>query len=231
MGGFDSRGHVAAGVCAVKVKTAFMVATRGGVCSIEASVLTHSLPNMAKRTSSKTVHTAPAASSCAYDLKQIREIVGLMAENDLTYFHSEQKGAKLELRRGSDLNTIKDFIKNMPMASAAPVAVAAAPAPAPAVAALAAAPAASAAAPAKSEPIGPTINSPMVGTFYRAAAPGEKSFANVGDVVDENSNVCIIEAMKVMNEIKAETRGTIARILVEDGKPVQYGQPLFELKA
>lgn len=184
---------------------------------------------MAKRTSSKTVNTAPAASSCAYDLKQIREIVGLMAENDLTYFHSEQKGAKLELRRGSDLNTIKDFIKNMPMASAAPVAVAAAPAPV--VAAHAAAPAASAAASAKSEPIGPTINSPMVGTFYRAAAPGEKSFANVGDVVDENSNVCIIEAMKVMNEIKAETRGTIARILVEDGKPVQYGQPLFELKA
>lgn len=71
----------------------------------------------------------------------------------------------------------------------------------------------------------------MVGTFYRSAAPGEKPFVNVGDIVDENSNVCIIEAMKVMNEIKAETRGTIARILVEDGKPVQYGQPLFELKA
>ncbi|WP_395718045.1 acetyl-CoA carboxylase biotin carboxyl carrier protein [Prosthecobacter sp.] len=184
---------------------------------------------MAKRTTSKPVSPAPAASSCAYDLKQIREIVGLMAENDLTYFHSEQKGAKLELRRGSDLNTIKDFIKNMPMASAAPVAVAAAPTPvaaaAPSVAAPAPAPA------AKSEPVGPTINSPMVGTFYRAAAPGEKPFANVGDVVDENSNVCIIEAMKVMNEIKAETRGTIARILVEDGKPVQYGQPLFELRA
>jgi acetyl-CoA carboxylase biotin carboxyl carrier protein len=184
---------------------------------------------MAKRTTSKPVSPAPAASSCAYDLKQIREIVGLMAENDLTYFHSEQKGAKLELRRGSDLNTIKDFIKNMPMASAAPVAVAAAPTPvaaaAPSVAAPAPAPA------AKSEPVGPTINSPMVGTFYRAAAPGEKPVANVGDVVDENSNVCIIEAMKVMNEIKAETRGTIARILVEDGKPVQYGQPLFELRA
>lgn len=229
MGGLGSRDHGATGVCPVKVKTAFMVATRGGVCSIATSVLTHSPSNMAKRTTTKPVTTAPAASSCAYDLKQIREIVGLMAENDLTYFHSEQKGAKLELRRGSDLNTIKDFIKNMPMAAAAPVAVAAAPAPV--VAALAAAPAASAAAPAKSEPIGPTINSPMVGTFYRAAAPGEKSFANVGDVVDENSNVCIIEAMKVMNEIKAETRGTIARILVEDGKPVQYGQPLFELKA
>jgi len=186
---------------------------------------------MAKRTTSKPVSPAPAASSCAYDLKQIREIVELMAENDLTYFHSEQKGAKLELRRGSDLNTIKDFIKNMPMASAAPVAVAAAPAPVVTAAPIAAPAAAPAAATAKNDPIGPTINSPMVGTFYRAAAPGEKAFASVGDAVDENSNVCIIEAMKVMNEIKAETRGTIARILVEDGKPVQYGQPLFELKA
>ncbi len=183
---------------------------------------------MAKRTTTKPVSTAPAASPCAYDLKQIREIVELMAENDLTYFHSEQKGTKLELRRGSDLNTIKDFIKNMPMAAAAPVPVAAA-APMPVVAA--AVPPAASAAPAASDPVGPTINSPMVGTFYRAAGPDEKPFVNVGDVVDENSNVCIIEAMKVMNEIKAEARGTIARILVEDGKPVQYGQPLFELKA
>lgn len=184
---------------------------------------------MAKRTTSKPVSPALSTSSCAYDLKQIREIVELMAENDLTYFHSEQKGAKLELRRGSDINAVKDLLKNMPIASAAPMAVAAAPTPV-AVAAPSAAPAA-AAAPAKNEPVGPTINSPMVGTFYRSAAPGEKAFANVGDIVDENSNVCIIEAMKVMNEIKAEARGTIARVLVEDGKPVQYGQPLFELKA
>lgn len=186
---------------------------------------------MAKRTHTKSAAPAPAASACTYDLKQIREIVELMAANDLTYFHSEQKGAKLELRRGSDLNTIKDLLKNMPVAAAAaPVAVASAPAAAPAVAA--AAPSAPAASSTPSnEPVGPTINSPMVGTFYRSSAPGEKPFVNVGDIVDENSNVCIIEAMKVMNEIKAETRGTIARILVEDGKPVQYGQPLFELKA
>lgn len=210
-----------------------MVATPGGVCSIAESILTHSLPNMAKRTTSKPVSPAPATSSCAYDLKQIREIVELMAENDLTYFHSEQKGAKLELRRGSDFNAVKDLLKNMPMASAAPMTVAAAPAPVAVSAAPNAAPAAAPAASAPAnEPVGPTINSPMVGTFYRAAAPGEKPFANVGDIVDENSNVCIIEAMKVMNEIKPEgVRGVISRILVEDGKPVQYGQPLFELKA
>lgn len=180
---------------------------------------------MAKRTTSKPVSPSAPASSGAYDLKQIREIVELMAENDLTYFHSEQKDAKLELRRGADINTLKDLLKSMPAAAPIAAAPAASFAPAP-VAATPAAP-----APAIAEPAGPTINSPMVGTFYRAAAPGEKAFANVGDSVDENTNVCIIEAMKVMNEIKAEARGTIARILVEDGKPVQYGQPLFELKA
>ena len=179
---------------------------------------------MAKRTTTKPA--PPAVPTSAYDLKQIREIVGLMAENDLTYFHIEQKDAKLELRRGSDLESVKDLLKHMPVA-AAPAAVAAAPAP---IAHATAAPAV-AAAPTANDPVGPTINSPMVGTFYRSAAPGEKAFANIGDIVDENSNVCIIEAMKVMNEIKAEARGVIARVLVEDGKPVQYGQPLFELKA
>jgi acetyl-CoA carboxylase biotin carboxyl carrier protein len=184
---------------------------------------------MAKRTTSKPVSPANAASACTYDLKQIREIVGLMAENDLTYFHSEQKGSKLELRRGSDLNTVKELLQSMPVAAHAPVS--AAPAAVAHAPVSAAAPVAAPAAPIANDPVGPTINSPMVGTFYRSAAPGEKSFANIGDVVDENSNVCIIEAMKVMNEIKAEARGTIARVLVEDGKPVQYGQPLFELKA
>jgi acetyl-CoA carboxylase biotin carboxyl carrier protein len=70
----------------------------------------------------------------------------------------------------------------------------------------------------------------MVGTFYRSAAPGEKPFANVGDIVDENSNVCIIEAMKVMNEIKAEISGEILEVLVENGEPVEFGQPLFLVK-
>ncbi len=184
---------------------------------------------MAKRTTTKPASPASAASTCAFDLKQIREIVGLMAENNLTYFHSEQEGAKLELRRGSDLDAVKELLKSMPVATAAPVAMAAPHAPT-----AMAAPGLTGAAPtaaAADVAMGPTINSPMVGTFYRSATPGDKAFASVGDSVDENSNVCIIEAMKVMNEIKAEARGTIARVLVEDGKPVQYGQPLFELKA
>jgi len=160
----------------------------------------------------------------ALDLKQIRQIVALMAENNLTHFNFEREGSKIELRRGSDLEAARQLLACLP--AAAPAQMVAMPAAAPAAAPVAAAPAAAA-----SDPVGPTVNSPMVGTFYRSAAPGEKSFINVGDSVDENTTVCIIEAMKVMNEIKAEARGTIARVLVEDGKPVQYGQPLFELKA
>jgi len=177
--------------------------------------------------------SSAAAPSSNFDLAHIREIVGLMAENDLTLFHFEKQGSKLELRRGSDFDAAKELLKHLPAAqAAAPVAIAA---PAPAPVAAAASPAPVAAAPAAAAPSavsGPTINSPMVGTFYRATAPGEKPFANIGDTVDENTTVCIIEAMKVMNEIKPEgVRGTIVRILAEDGKPVQYGQPLFELKA
>lgn len=191
----------------------------------------------AKKAAAPAAKSAPksgAAAASNFDLAHIREIVGLMADNDLSYFHFEQKESKLEIRRGSDFAAAGDLLKHLPVPAAAPVAVAAAPAVAAPVAA-APAPAAAATAPAAaaapSGPAGPTINSPMVGTFYRSAAPGEKAFINVGDQVDENTTVCIIEAMKVMNEIKAEARGTIARILAEDGKPVQYGQPLFELKA
>lgn len=162
-------------------------------------------------------------------LKEIRQIVDLMSKNDLSVFHMENGAFKIKLRRGCDIEAAKDLLSKMPMThttvSAAPAPMAAAPVAHPAHAS--AAPAAS--APAE-EAHGPTINSPMVGTFYRATSPDEKPLVNIGDSVDENTVVCIIEAMKVMNEIKAEARGTIVRILVDDAKPVQYGQPLFELK-
>lgn len=169
------------------------------------------------------------AASANLDLKEITQIVDLMAKNDITFFQLERQDASIQLRRGNDVDALKDLLAKLP-ASQPQVVYGGAPAPA-AAPAPALAPAASPAA-VKVEPAnaGPTINSPMVGTFYRSSAPGEKAFGNVGDHVDANTTVCIIEAMKVMNEIKAETSGTIARILVEDGKPVQYGQPLFELK-
>jgi acetyl-CoA carboxylase biotin carboxyl carrier protein len=166
---------------------------------------------------------SPSPKESLLDLQEIRQIVALMAQNDLSFFNLEVGSFKIKLRRGSDMEAARDLLASMPLAnniSPAPAAPAAAPVsqgavPEPAAAAAAA---------------GPSINSPMVGTFYRAGSPGEKPFVSVGDSVDEGTTVCIIEAMKVMNEIKAEARGTIARVLAEDGKPVQYGQPLFELK-
>ncbi len=162
-----------------------------------------------------------AAEGSNLDLAEIQKIVELMAANNLSLFQWENADTAITLKRGTDVEDLKSLLGSMPSYGHA------APAPAPSLAP--AAPAAPAIAPA-TEDVGPAIHSPMVGTFYRAPGPNEKIFANIGDSVDENTTVCIIEAMKVMNEIKAEARGTIARVLVEDGKPVQYGQPLFQLK-
>jgi acetyl-CoA carboxylase biotin carboxyl carrier protein len=99
----------------------------------------------------------------------------------------------------------------MPQSAAAP---ALAPAAAPAVA-------------APAEPVGHTVKSPMVGTFYRSSAPGAKPFVEIGSQVKEGETICIIEAMKILNEIEADKGGTITQILVENGQAVEYGQPLF----
>lgn len=168
----------------------------------------------------------PSDKGANLDLAEIQKIVELMAANNVTLFQLEREDTAITLKRGHDIDGLSELLSKLPAAAPAPVAYAPA-----ALAPAASAPApAAAAAPAAEEPVGPSINSPMVGTFYRSSSPGEKPFVNVGDTVDENTTVCIIEAMKVMNEIKAETRGTIARLLAEDGKPVQYGQPLFQLK-
>ena len=144
------------------------------------------------------------------EFEQIRNLVSLMGEYNLTEFKIESEGCNLCIRRGSDVQTV-----------AAPV-VMAAPAPA---AAAAAAPAA--AAPAVEAKPAVTIDSPLVGSFYRAASPDAKPFVQIGDQVTPDTVIGIIEAMKVMNEIKAEKSGVIKEILVENGQPVEYGQPLF----
>lgn len=175
---------------------------------------------------------SPQTAASNLDLTEITQIVDLMAKNDITFFQLERTDASIQLRRGHDMDALKDLLSKLPASQPQVVygggVPAAAPVSAPAPAAAAPAPAAAKAE--SSTAMGPTINSPMVGTFYRSSAPGESAFVNVGDRVEANTTVCIIEAMKVMNEIKAETSGVIARILTEDGKPVQYGQPLFELK-
>jgi len=151
------------------------------------------------------------------DLKDIKELIALMRRNDLSELEIEQEGLRIKLKKGCD-----------PVFTHAP-AVYAAPAPQPAAAPASAAPAPAAPA-AEEAPKGRFITSPTVGTFYAAASPEANPYVEVGMEVNEDTVVGIIEAMKVMNEIKADTKGVVAEILVENGKPVQYGQPLFRLR-
>jgi acetyl-CoA carboxylase biotin carboxyl carrier protein len=151
------------------------------------------------------------------DLKEIRKIVELMNEHGLTHFDMAKEGFHLKLKKGQDLDSLRGLLGSF---QAAPVAL---PAAAPAGTA---APAAAAAPAQEGEP----ITSPMVGTFYRKPSPDSPVFINVGDVVSEGQTLCIIEAMKVMNEIKSEKSGTITAILADDGNPVQFGDILFRIK-
>ncbi|QHI68233.1 acetyl-CoA carboxylase biotin carboxyl carrier protein [Tichowtungia aerotolerans] len=148
------------------------------------------------------------------ELKDIKKVVQMMKENDLTEFLLEDESCTLQMKRGSD---------NAPQVIAAPQMVAApSVAPAPAVSA----PAAEAAPAAADEGL-VEITSPMVGTFYTAPSPDADAFVAVGAEVTADTVVCIVEAMKVMNEIKADVKGTIKKILVDNASPVQFGQPLF----
>jgi acetyl-CoA carboxylase biotin carboxyl carrier protein len=155
------------------------------------------------------------------DLKQIKQLIDLMQRSDLTEFAVEEEGFKIKIARASNSAAA-------PAVTYAPAPAAAAPAPAPAPAAPA--PSAAPAAPAGDEAGIIYVKSPMVGTFYKAASPESKAFAEIGTKITETSVVCIIEAMKIMNEIQSEVKGTIVEILVENGSPVEYGQKLFKVK-
>ncbi len=154
-------------------------------------------------------------------LEEIKNIVKLMSENDLTEFKIESEDMHLCIRRGSSNAgnaAPAPVIAAVPQPVVQPAAAAPAPAPAPVPA--------PAAAPNKDK----IIESPIVGTFYRSATPGADAFVKVGSKVEADQTVCIVEAMKVMNEIKAEKSGVIKEILVENGEPVEFGQPLFVLE-
>jgi len=154
-----------------------------------------------------------------FNFEQLREIIQLCRENDIAELTIQQHGTKISVKRG------------VPVVSSDVALVRPAPAIASAPEAAVAQPVAAAQPPAEAEgEKHVTITSPMVGTFYRAAAPDAAPFVEVDDPVKENSILCIIEAMKLMNEIKAETKGIVAKILVENGQPVEYGQPLFLIK-
>ena len=146
------------------------------------------------------------------DIDRIKSVIDLMREHELCEFAIEEKDFKLSLKRGSPA-VMMAVPQQM---AAAPAAPAAAPAPA-----------APAAAPAAAVEAGTPITSPLVGTFYRAGSPDAEPFVTVGSRVSKDTVVCIIEAMKVMNEIKAETSGVVKKILVENATVVQFGQPMF----
>ena len=149
-----------------------------------------------------------------------------MKRSELTEFAVEEEGFKLKIRRGATglpiVSTGRGSNSPFPSADTNPPMPLPAAAPAPAGSA-------SPVIPQEEAGVG-YIKSPMVGTFYRAASPESKPFADVGLKVVENSVVCIIEAMKIMNEIQAEAKGTILEVLVENGQPVEYGQRLFKIK-
>ena len=143
-------------------------------------------------------------------IEEIKAVAEIVAANDLAELKLEQDGFVLQIKRG-----LKTVVAAAPAIPAAPAAV---PAAAPAV---------PAAAPAEKRI---TIDAPLVGTFYRSSSPEAAPFVKIGDKVTPDSIVCIVEAMKVMNEIKAERSGIIKDILVENGNPVEFGQPLFVIE-
>ena len=161
------------------------------------------------------------------DIRKLKELIRLMVENELTEVDLKDEKETVSLRReGSQAPMVQmSPAPAAPLAAPAPAAPAAPPAPAPAAPAPAAAPA-SEPSPADTSNL-EQITSPMVGTFYSAAKPESPAFANVGDTVTADTTVCIVEAMKIFNEIKAEQSGVIEKVLVSNGDSVEFGQALF----
>jgi oxaloacetate decarboxylase alpha subunit len=159
------------------------------------------------------------------NLKEIKELIELLKDTDISELEIERSGVKVRIRKGGDVT----FHPTMPRMEYPPAAIVA-----PAVAEVAAPAPVSAAAervaePAKANQI--KVTAPIVGTFYRSSSPDKPAYVEVGDVVKKGQVLCIIEAMKLMNEIESETAGKVVQLLVENGSPVEYGQPLFVIES
>jgi acetyl-CoA carboxylase biotin carboxyl carrier protein len=148
------------------------------------------------------------------DLRKLKTLIDLVSESNVSELEITEAEGKVRIVKSGG-TVVQQYV---PAPVAAPVA------------APAAAPVAELPAPAAAAPTGHVVKSPMVGTFYRASSPGAKSFVEVGSVVKEGETICIIEAMKILNEIEADKSGTITRILGENGQAVEYGQPLFVIE-
>ena len=149
------------------------------------------------------------------DLRKLKTLIDLVSESNVSELEITEAEGKVRIVKSGG-TVVQQYVATPAPAAAAPAATAMAELPAPA-----------AAAPAQT---GHVVKSPMVGTFYRASSPGAKSFVEVGSVVKEGETICIIEAMKILNEIEADKSGTVARILGENGQAVEYGQPLFVIE-
>jgi acetyl-CoA carboxylase biotin carboxyl carrier protein len=175
---------------------------------------------MAKKPAAKSSASPASAATRFTDTKRVQDLIALMAENGLTEIELVEGAAKIVLRRGTFSNTSgAPAVHHAPhpasLHHAAPVAAPHAPS--------------TPSAPAEDANL-IAIKSPMVGTFYSAPNPESDPYVSVGTNVDEKSVVCIIEAMKVFNEIHAEVRGTVTKVLVSNGQAVEFGQPLFMVK-
>ncbi len=153
------------------------------------------------------------------DLRKLKTLIDLVSESNISELEITEAEGKVRIVKADPLAAPSQpvYLSGMHMghAPAAPVAPAVAPAAAPAVEA------------APPTPAGHVVKAPMVGTFYRAASPGAKVFVDVGSPIKEGEPICIIEAMKIMNEIESDGAGTVTQILCENGQAVEYGQPLF----
>lgn len=161
----------------------------------------------------------------AMNLNEIQELIKFVSKSGVTEVEIEQKDFKITIKTETKKTKSEQTIV-LQQPAVAPAQVAAIPA-APVQAPVSAAPAAPAAAPASDDSKLITIKSPMIGTFYRSPGPDKDSFVNVGDEVKAGKVVCIIEAMKLFNEIESEISGKIVKVLVDDASPVEYDQPLF----
>ena len=151
------------------------------------------------------------------DLRKLKTLIDLVSESNVSELEITEAEGKVRI------------VKSAPVSAASPVTYSMAPSPVapPPVPAVEVAPV-PAAAPA--QPVGHTVKSPMVGTFYRASSPGAKPFVEIGDAIKEGETICIVEAMKILNEIEADKSGTVTQILVDNGQAVEYGQPLYVIE-
>jgi len=144
------------------------------------------------------------------DLRKIKTLIDLVQESGIAELEITEGEEKVRISRHGTAPPAPQYFQTPPPAQPAPPAAVAAPA-----------------APVPAEPTGHTLKSPMVGTFYRSPSPGTSSFVEIGQAVTKGQTLCIIEAMKLLNEIESDAAGVVKAILVENGQPVEYGQPLF----